>query len=261
MDLSWLGVEITKDFWLALGQIIWINILLSGDNAIVIALACRGLPPKKRSLGIILGAGAAIVLRIIFTIGINYLLGLPYLKLIGGVLLLWVAYKLLTTEEASEDSVAASAGLWEAVRTIAIADVVMSLDNVLAIAAAAKGNNLLIIVGLLISIPLIIGGATILTKILHRFPILVWAGAALLGWIGGDLIASDPVVSPYLKDVVATLGLPARTDLKFPLWLPSIGDTKVLSGPTYDLIAQALGALLVILLGMLFRKKDEAAQH
>ena len=259
MDLGWLGIELTKEFWLALGQIIWINVLLSGDNAIVIALACRGLPANKRAMGIMLGAGAAIILRIIFTIGVKFLLELPYLKVIGGVLLIWVAYKLITQEEADEGGVAASASLWEAVRTIAIADVVMSLDNVLAIAAAAKGNNTLIILGLLISIPMIIGGATILTKILHRFPILVWAGAALLGWIAGDLIASDPFVAPYVQNLVATLGLPAKLDLKFPLWIPHVGDSKVLSGPTYDLLAQIAGALLVLLLGLIFKKKSAPA--
>jgi YjbE family integral membrane protein len=247
MDLSALGLQITPDFWVALGKIIWINILLSGDNAIVIALACRGLPPEKRRMGIILGAGAAILLRIIFTIGINTVLSLPYLKLIGGVLLLWVAYKLLTTEEASEDSIAASSGLWEAVKTIAIADVVMSLDNVLAIAAAAKGNNALIILGLLISVPMIIGGATILTAVLQRFPILVWAGAALLGWIAGELIVTDPVILPYAKAAIASLGLPEKLDL------------KILAGPTYDIIAQTVGALLVILLGKLFRKEHGGA--
>ncbi len=259
MDLSWLGIELTKEFWLALGQIIWINVLLSGDNAIVIALACRGLPANKRAMGIMLGAGAAILLRIIFTIGVKFLLELPYLKVIGGVLLIWVAYKLITQEEADEGGVAASASLWEAVRTIAIADVVMSLDNVLAIAAAAKGNNTLIILGLIISIPMIIGGATILTKVLHRFPILVWAGAALLGWIAGDLIASDPVVAPYFKTLVATLGLPGNMDLKFPLWIPHVGDSKVLSGPTYDLLAQIAGAVLVVLLGLIFKKKSAPA--
>ncbi len=261
MDLSLLGIEMTKEFWLALGQIIWINVLLSGDNAIVIALACRGLPAKKRAMGIMLGALAAIVLRIIFTVFVQKLLEWPYLKVIGGVLLLWVAYKLLTQEEAGEDGVAASESLWGAVRTIAIADVVMSLDNVLAIAAAAKGNNPLIILGLIISIPMIIGGATILTSILHRFPILVWAGAALLGWIAGDLIASDPVVAPYLQQVVGMLGLPAKLDLKFPLWLPHIGETKVLSGATYDLGMQILGAGLVILLGLIFRKKGPDTAH
>jgi len=247
MDLSALGIQLSPDFWVALGKIIWINILLSGDNAIVIALACRGLPASKRQMGIILGAGAAILLRIIFTIGINYVLAFPYLKLIGGILLLWVAYKLLVTEEADENSVAASAGLWEAVKTIAVADVVMSLDNVLAIAAAAKGNNFLIVLGLVISIPLIIGGATILTSILQRFPILVWAGAALLGWIAGELIATEPMVTPHAKQLVASLGLPAKLEL------------PVLSGPTYDILAQTIGALLVVLLGLVFRKKEEHA--
>ena len=256
MDLSWLGIELTSEFWLALGQIIWITVLLSGDNAIVIALACRGLPANRRFLGIVLGALAAIVLRIIFTVFVQKLLELPYLKVIGGVLLLWVAYKLITQEEASEDGVAASDNLWGAVRTIAIADVVMSLDNVLAIAAAAKGNYPLIILGLIISIPMIIGGATILTNILHRFPILVWAGAALLGWIAGDLIASDPVVVPYLQQAISALGLPTNLDLKFPFWLPHVGDSKVLSGSTYDLGMQVLGAVLVVLSGLLFRKKS-----
>ena len=256
MDLSWLGIELNSEFWLALGQIIWINVLLSGDNAIVIALACRGLPANKRFLGIVLGALAAIVLRIIFTVFVQKLLELPYLKVIGGLLLLWVAYKLITQEDANEDGVAASESLWGAVRTIAIADVVMSLDNVLAIAAAAKGNYPLIILGLVISIPMIIGGATILTKILHRFPILVWAGAALLGWIAGDLIGSDPVAIPYLEMIVKQLGLPASLDLKFPFWLPHVGDTKVLSGATYDLGMQVAGAALVVLLGLMFRKKS-----
>ena len=261
MDLSWLGIELTKDFWLALSQIIWINILLSGDNAIVIALACRALPKEKQFIGIVLGAAAAIILRIIFTVGVNFLLGLPYLKLIGGLLLIWVAYKLVTQEEADEGSVTASASVWGAVRTIAIADVVMSLDNVLAIAAAAKGDNVLIILGLLISIPLIIGGATLLSKIMHRFPILVWAGAALLGWIAGDLIASDPVVMPYLQQAVTMLGLPPNLDLKLPLWLPHFGNTKILSGPTYDLGMQILGAALVVVLGLLLRKKSTAPAH
>ena len=261
MDLSWLGIELTKEFWLALGQIIWINVLLSGDNAIVIALACRGLPANKRFMGIVLGALAAIVLRIVFTVFVQKLLELPYLKVIGGVLLLWVAYKLLTQEEAGEDGVAASENLWGAVRTIAVADVVMSLDNVLAIAAAATGNYPLIILGLIISIPMIIGGATILTSILHRFPILVWAGAALLGWIAGDLIASDPVITPYLEQIVALLGLPTKLDLMVPLWLPHLGDSKVPLGATYDLGMQVSGALLVVLLGLIFRKRGAEAAH
>ena len=198
MDLSWLGIELTKDFWLALGQIIWINVLLSGDNAIVIALACRGLPANKRFMGIVLGALAAIVLRIIFTVFVQKLLEFPYLKVIGGVLLLWVAYKLITQEEAGEDGVTASDSLWGAVRTIAVADVVMSLDNVVAIAAVAKGSWGLLVIGLGISIPMIVAGSAIIMAMLDRFPLLVWAGAALLGWIAGELFVTDVGVVSYL---------------------------------------------------------------
>jgi YjbE family integral membrane protein len=180
-------------FWLAALQIIWINILLSGDNAVVIALACRGLHGNKRRWGMILGAGAAILLRVIFTVIIAQLMGLPFLKLIGGVALLWIAIKLIVPEEAhGEDSVKAGESLWRAVRIVAIADIVMSLDNVIAIAAAAKGDLTLIVFGLVVSIPMIIAGAAMLMAVLDRFPILVWAGAALLGWIAGEIMIEDP---------------------------------------------------------------------
>jgi YjbE family integral membrane protein len=180
-------------------KIIWINILLSGDNAVVIALACRALPRRQRMWGIILGAAAAVILRIVFTIGLQFVLELPYLRFVGGMLLLYIAVKLLAQEEASEDSVESSDSLWGAVRTVAIADIVMSLDNVLAIAAAARGYPVLIGFGLLVSIPLIVAGATLIMSVLHRFPILVWAGAALLGWIAGQLIVEDPVALPYFE--------------------------------------------------------------
>jgi YjbE family integral membrane protein len=180
-------------------KIIWINILLSGDNAVVIALACRALPRRQRTWGIILGAAAAVVLRIVFTVGLQFVLELPYLRFVGGVLLIYIAVKLLVQEEASEDSVASSESLWGAVRTVAIADIVMSLDNVLAIAAAAMGQPMLIAFGLLVSIPLIVAGATLIMVILGRFPILVWGGAALLGWIAGQLIVEDPVTYPYFQ--------------------------------------------------------------
>src|SRR5262249_38616675 len=180
-------------------KIIWINILLSGDNAVVIALACRALPRRQRAWGIILGAAAAVVLRVVFTIGLQLVLELPYLRFVGGVLLLYIAVKLLVQEEASEDSVASSETLWGAVRTVAIADIVMSLDNVLAIAAAARGQPMLIAFGLLVSIPLIVAGATLIMAILNQFPMLVWAGAALLGWIAGQLIVEDPITSPYFQ--------------------------------------------------------------
>ncbi len=179
---------------LQLLQIIWVNIILSGDNAVVIAMACRGLPHDKQRIGAILGAGVAIVLRIIFTLLIVSLLATPYLKIIGGLLLLWVSVKLVTDENEGDSTVKESDKLWHAVRTVAIADAVMSLDNVLAIAAIAKDSTFLLILGLAISIPLIIVGATLIITLLERFPILVWAGAALLGWIAGEMIVSDPVL-------------------------------------------------------------------
>ncbi|HEX6611055.1 MAG TPA: TerC family protein, partial [Hyphomicrobiaceae bacterium] len=195
----------------SIAKIIGINIILSGDNAVVIALACRGLPPKQRMYGILLGAGAAIVLRIIFTVIVNQLLGIPYLKLIGGLLLFWIAVKLVIHEEASEDSVGSGSNLWEAVKIVAIADIVMSLDNVLAIAAAAGGDLNLIIFGLIISIPLVVGGATLITNLLTRYPILVWAGAALLGWVAGELLATEPALAPAVDSLAHMLNGSVKT--------------------------------------------------
>ena len=157
------------------------------------------MPPKQRFWGIILGAGAAVGLRIFFTVILAYVLELPWLRLVGGLLLLWIAVKLLVQDEADEASVESSDNLWGAVRTVAIADVVMSLDNVLAIAAAAHGNMSLIIFGLAISIPLIVAGATLIMALLTRFPLLVWAGAGLLGWIAGELMVEDPVSAPFFE--------------------------------------------------------------
>ena len=195
-------------FWAAALQIIWINILLSGDNAVVIALACRSLPPKERKWGLLLGAGAAVLLRIFFTLIIAQLMGLPFLKLAGGVALLWIAVKLIVPEEEhGEGKVAAGESLWRAVRIVAIADIVMSLDNVIAIAAAAKGNVTLIVFGLVVSIPMIIAGAALLTALLTKFPILVWAGAALLGWIAGEIMIEDPATVGYLG---AEVGAPLQ---------------------------------------------------
>jgi YjbE family integral membrane protein len=200
-------LNVDADMAIAILRIIGINIILSGDNAIVIALACRSLPPRQRVIGIILGAGAAVVLRIIFTIVVQHLLDVPWLKLVGGLVLLWIAVKLLHGDEASEDSVRSGANLWDAVKIVAIADIVMSLDNVLAIAAAAGGHTGLIIMGLIISIPLVVFGATLLTWLLDRMPILVWAGAALLGWVAGELIATEPVLAPYMQSLAGSLGV------------------------------------------------------
>lgn len=199
-------------FWIALGQIIWINVLLSGDNAVVIALACRTLPPKQRFWGIMLGAGAAVLLRVFFTIIIAQIMAVPFLKLVGGLLLLWIAVKLIVpSDEHGEDNVKAGDTLLRAVWLVTVADIVMSLDNVIAIAAAAESaaaridlahaltiKTVLIVFGLATSVPLIIAGSAILMSLLERFPILVWAGAALLGWVAGEIIVKDAAVEGYL---------------------------------------------------------------
>src|SRR5262245_27623676 len=191
-------------------RIIGINIILSGDNAVVIALACRSLPRRQRVIGIILGAGAAVVLRIFFTIIVQQLFDVPWLKLAGGLILLWIAVKLLLGEEASEDSIKSGANVWEAIKIVAVADIVMSLDNVLAIAGAAGGHTGLIILGLVISIPLVVFGATLLTWLLDRVPLLVWAGSALLGLVAGELIATEPILQPYIADLAQMLGVTVK---------------------------------------------------
>ncbi len=191
-------------FWVAVFQIIWIDLLLSGDNAVVIALACRQLPPNQRVWGIAVGTLVAIGLRIVFTGMVTTLMTMPYLKLIGGVLLIWIAIKLLAGEEESDDeNIKPVANLWHAVRIIVIADAVMSLDNVIAIAMAAHGNYALLMFGLAVSIPLIMAGSALVISLLERFPIIVWGGAALLGWIAGEIMARDPLISGHLDPAAA----------------------------------------------------------
>jgi len=187
-------------FWTALGQIILVNIILSGDNAVVIALACRNLQERHKKAAILAGSLGAILLRLIFSFFIVFLLSIPYLKLIGAALLLWIGVKLLLPEEGDHsDGKAAASHLWGAIRTIVIADAVMSLDNVIAIAAAAKGHILLIALGLIISIPLIVFGSTMLLKVLQRFPILVTLGGGLLGWLAGEISLSDPAIHHWTE--------------------------------------------------------------
>jgi YjbE family integral membrane protein len=221
-------------FWVALIKIMWINVLLSGDNAVVIAMACLGLPPRQRLWGMVLGAGVAVVLRIIFTVVIAQLMLLPYLKIIGGIALFYIAAKLLVPEDEDEDEVQAVEHLWRAVRIVAVADIIMSLDNVIAIAAAAQGNFALILIGLAVSIPLIVAGAALIMALLERFPILVWAGAALLGWIVGETIATDPVIAAYLTPVLGVEGFHYVT-----------------------LFAALLGAILVLIVGGLWRRAKQ----
>jgi YjbE family integral membrane protein len=186
-------------FWAAVLQIVFINILLSGDNAVVIAMACRDLPQRQKVWGLLIGAGVAVMLRLVFTGVVGQLMLLPYLKLIGGVALIYVAAKLLVRDNTDKSEIRAVAQLWRAVRIVVLADLVMSLDNVIAVAAIAQGSLTLLAIGLLASIPIIIAGAALIMMMLDRLPILVWAGAALLGWIAGDVMATDPAVSGYVS--------------------------------------------------------------
>ena len=191
-------------FWLAAVQIMGINILLSGDNAVVIALAVRGLPHKQRFWGMVLGAGCAAVLLILFTGIVATLMQLPYLKFAGGLALFWVAIKLVTPQhQDAEDSTEAVEDLWRAIRVVVVANLVMSLDNVIAVAAAAKGNYVLLALGLAISIPVVIAGSALFLAIIERFPIVIWGGGALLGWIAGGLLPDDPVVAAYIPQTIA----------------------------------------------------------
>ncbi|MEO8560223.1 MAG: TerC family protein [Rhodospirillales bacterium] len=197
-------METTAEFWTALLQIIGINIVLSGDNAVVIAMACRSLPPERQKWGIFLGAGAAIVLRIVFTVFIVTLLTVPYLKIVGGLLLFWIGFKLIVDSE-TDEKIRPAGSLWQAVRIVLVADAVMSLDNVVAVAAAAKGNYTLLILGLILSVPLVIYGATVLIKLLNRYPLIVPAGAALIGYVAGEVMITDPAVQDWVGQHVAWL--------------------------------------------------------
>jgi YjbE family integral membrane protein len=244
--LAQLRVDVqTPVFWLAVGKIIWINVLLSGDNALVIAMACRGLHGRHRLWGMIIGAGIAVVLLIAFTGVVATLMGLPYLKLIGGLALLVIAAKLLVPED-EDDEIAAGTTLWHAIRIVVIADIIMSLDNVIAVAAAANGQLSLLILGLAISIPIIVAGAALIMAVLDRFPILVWLGALLLGWIAGDVIESDPAVqpwlhrwfdgtvAPYLDTKLAVVGVPPQQ--------------------AFGYLASIAGAITVLVAGSIWRR-------
>jgi YjbE family integral membrane protein len=237
-------------FWLSVGKIIWINVLLSGDNALVIAMACRGLHGRHRFWGMVIGAGVAVILLIAFTGIVATLMSLPYLKLVGGIALLIIAAKLLVPED-ENDEIAAGTTLWHAVRIVVIADIIMSLDNVIAVAAAANGQISLLALGLAISIPMIIAGAALIMLVLDRFPLLVWFGAMLLGWIAGDVIASDPVDQSFLHHVLdgqmifsidATSAIFGVSHLSF-------------DGDLMDLLASALGALTVLIVGTIWRRR------
>jgi YjbE family integral membrane protein len=245
-------------FWVALTKIIWINVLLSGDNALVIALACRGLQPKQRVWGMVLGAGVAVLLRVIFTGIVASLMALPYLKLVGGLALLIIAAKLLVPEKEDEDGVQAAAHLWAAVRIVAIADIIMSLDNVIAVAAAANGSLVLMMLGLAISIPMIVAGAALIMALLDRLPALIWLGAALLGWIAGEVIATDPAVVPWLHRV---LDGHIALDLDTTSTLFGFARHLRFGGEIGEITLAVLGVVVVLVVGSIWRKRALREQH
>jgi YjbE family integral membrane protein len=271
--------EMTRPaFWVAALQIMGINILLSGDNAVVIALAVRALPPKERFWGMVLGAGCAAVLLILFTGIVATLLKLPYLKLIGGVALFWVAVNLVSPQpHDEEDTPEAVEDLWRAVRVVVVANIVMSLDNVIAVAAAAKGNYLLLGLGLAISIPVVIAGSALFLALLERFPWVVWAGGALLGWIAGGLLPDDAIIAQYIAKMY---GMPIEPSL----WPDAEAISEFLSKATtvslhtdYSWMGSAhrlmfefemepiavicgiLGAIFVVLMGLYLVRSNRAA--
>ena len=222
----------SPEFWVALGQIIIIDILLGGDNAVVIALACRKLPPAQRAKGIIWGTAGAIILRVVLIAFAMTLLNLPFLKFVGAILLVWIGMKLLAPDEDGHGDVAGSDRLLAAIKTIIVADLVMSVDNVIAIAGAAQNagehSMLLVVLGLLISIPIIVWGSQLVIKLMERFPAIITAGGMLLGWIAGGMLVSDPVFANPDKWT----------------WMFKIDQSK-----TLHYAAAAAGALIVLVLG------------
>jgi YjbE family integral membrane protein len=235
-------------FWVAVVQVVWINILLSGDNAVVIAMACRGLPRRQRRWGMIAGAGVAAVLLIVFTVVVSGLMLLPYLRLISACLLIWIAIRLVgPSEDDEEDGPAAAENLWRAVQVVVLADIVMSLDNVVAVAAVANGRYVLLGLGLAISIPIVVAGSAVVLTLLERHPVIVWAGAAVLGWVAGQLLVSDPVIGSRLA-ASASVVIDATSKLT--------GAGQHVSYQTdVDLLAitaGAVGAVIVLAVGWLW---------
>ena len=219
----------SADFWIGLLKIVWINIILSGDNAVVIALAARSLPPAQQKKAVMFGSGAAVVLRIILTVVAAKLLELSFLQIVGGCLLLWIGLQLLTGEEDDEGESKGHGSMMVAIRTILIADLVMSLDNVIAVAATAQGNMVLLILGLAIIIPLVIFGSTLRIKHMERFPVIITRGAALIGWVGGETIVNDRLLHDY-----------------------------AISHPWLHYVAAAAGAVLVVGIGKLLQSRSGA---
>jgi YjbE family integral membrane protein len=226
-------------FWHGLLLIIWVNIILSGDNAVVIALAARSLPERQQKQAIMWGASAAVVMRIILTLVAVELLKLPYLRVAGGLMLFWIAISLLVPED-GDDNVNSSDNLFQAIKTILIADLVMSLDNVIAVAAVAKDSVVLLVLGLAISIPLVIFGATLLMKLMERFPIIITAGAGILGWVAGEMLVTDPVLVGWIKTNMAWMNM--HTPLGEVSW------------------AQIVGVVIVIVVGKWLAARKEGGE-
>jgi len=200
IDLGWLGyIEFSWKFFLAVGSIVLLDLVLAGDNAVVIAMAVKNLQGKKRTLGIILGSGGAVVVRVACTFLVAQLLNMKYVKLIGGAVIIWIAIKLLT-ESAEEESHGKEAqSIWQALWIIIVADMSMGIDNMLAVGAASHGNLFLLLFGLILSIPFVVFMSTMLAKLMDRYPIILWLGAALLGKVGGEMMATDPFVVELLN--------------------------------------------------------------
>src|SRR5438067_9186112 len=233
----------TQAFWLGLLKIIGVNVILSGDNAVVIALAARSLPPTQQKKAVFWGAGAAIILRILLTLFAVALLTLPWLKLVGSLLLFWIGVKLLIPEE-GDDDIQASEHLITAIKTILIADLVMSLDNVIAVAAAAGGSVVLLILGLGISIPLVIFGATLLLKLMERFPVIITIGAGLIGWVAGEMLVADAALERWLT------GLGVSYDKGHPM----------VGGLSLEVLAGIVGVVIVVVTGTLLAKRKTIGQ-
>ncbi len=233
----------TQAFWFGLLKIIGVNLVLSGDNAVVIALAARSLPARQQKAAVLWGSGAAVVMRIILTIFAVALLTLPWLKLVGSLLLFWIGVKLLIPEE-GEENISASDNLISAIKTILIADLVMSIDNVIAVAAAAQGSMTLLILGLAISIPLVIFGSTLLLHLMERWPVIITIGGGLLGFVAGEMLVADPV----LKDALTGLGVSFDDAGK-----PRIG------GVSLEILSGLAGAAVVVALGKWISGRHRAA--
>src|SRR3954471_63181 len=233
---------VSQAFWIGLAKIIGVNVILSGDNAVVIALAARSLPPHQQKKAVFWGAGAAVVLRIILTIFAAALLALPWLKLVGSLLLFLIGTKLLIPED-GDDDIKASDQLLAAIKTILIADLVMSLDNVIAVAAAAGGHMGLLIIGLAISIPLVIFGATLLIKLMERFPVIITLGAGLIGWVAGEMLVADGALKAWFTG----MGVEYR------------GEQPYVGGWSLEIIAAVAGFAIVVLVGKWLGNRKEAA--